>query len=112
MYSRHVGMYLRVALRLVSAMGMVRPKHVPPMYDRMKALGKLTTYKEGGSLVKFESFDEAFEKLEVLTLIQQFDSAFYKGSSIEESKIWKAMTMLKDNALQCGASIANASIQR
>ena len=62
--------------------------------------GKPTAFKEGGSLVKFEPFDGTSKRLKALTFIQQFDIVYHIGNFIEESKIRKATTMLKDNALQ------------
>ena len=71
---------------------------VPPqplLGSSHKSLGKPKDYKEGGSAVKFDSFDGQKNKLKALTFIQQFDAAFSGGHFTESSKVRKAASFLK-----------------
>ena len=88
--------------------GMGGPMHrigfgVPPqplLQPSLSPLGKPKDYKEGGSAVKFDSFDGQKNKLKALTFLQQFDAAFSGGHFTEFSKVRKAASFLKGNALQ------------
>lgn len=100
-----------MVVRLTLAMESVGHAYMTPrVYDKSKSLGRPTTYKEGGSSMKFELFNGALDKLKALTFLQQFDMA-YRGSFTEDFKIHKATTMLKDNAQQWRASILNDANQ-
>lgn len=73
----------------------------PPVYDNLTPLStKAKDYKEGGQAVKFETFSGTQDKLKALTFIQQFDAAYTGGNFTESSKVRKAATFLKGNALQ------------
>ena len=73
----------------------------PPIYDNLTPLSaKAKDYKEGGQSVKFVTFSDMQDKLKALTFIQQFDAAYTGGNFTESSKVRKAATFLKDNALQ------------
>lgn len=50
--------------------------------------------------MKFETFTGLQNKLKALTFIQQFDAAYSGGNFTESSKVRKAATFLKGNALQ------------
>ena len=72
----------------------------PPIYDNLTPLSaKAKDYKEGGQSVKFVTFSGMQDKLKALTFIQQFDAAYIGGNFTESSKVRKATTFLKDNAL-------------
>ena len=71
-----------------------------PVYDSLTPMSKPKDYKEGGAQVKFESFSGTQDKLKALTFIQQFDAAYTGGNFTESSKVRKAATFLKGNALQ------------
>ena len=53
-----------------------------PLYDGLDARTRIKDYKEGGSSVKFEPFHGHSDRSKALTFIQQFDTAFMKGSSM------------------------------
>ncbi|MCO5574621.1 hypothetical protein L7F22_028410 [Adiantum nelumboides] len=69
-------------------------------YDNLTPKGKPKDYKEGGQAVKFDTFHGTHDKLKALLFLQQFDAAFAGGNFTESSKIRKAATFLKTNALQ------------
>ncbi|MCO5575128.1 hypothetical protein L7F22_028925 [Adiantum nelumboides] len=71
-----------------------------PAYDNLMSKGKPKDYKEGGQAVKFDTFHGILDKLKALLFLQQFDVAFAGGNFTEFSKIRKAATFLKTNALQ------------
>ena len=78
-----------------------QPYLMPPVYDQLTPLSsKQKDYKEGGQAVKFETFSGMQDKLKALTFIQQFDAAYSGGNFTESSKVRKAATFLKGNALQ------------
>ena len=68
-------------------------------------MGPPTTFKEGGASVQFDTFDGETDKMTALTFIQQFDAAFSGGNFTEVSKIRKAISLLKGNALQWWYSV-------
>ena len=68
-------------------------------------MGPPTTYKEGGASVQFDTFDGETDKMPPLIFIQQFNAAFLGGNFIEVSKIRKAASLLKGNALQWWFSV-------
>ena len=72
---------------------------VPPQ-PLLNPVGKAKDYKEGGAAVKFDSFDGQKNKLKALIFLQQFDAAFSGGHFTEASKVRKAASFLKGNALQ------------
>ena len=72
---------------------------VPPQ-PLLNPVGKAKDYKEGGAAVKFDSFDGQKNKVKALTFLQQFDAAFSGGHFTEASKVRKAASFLKGNALQ------------
>ena len=72
----------------------------PTMYDNLTSRGKSKDYKDGEATVKFESFNGTQDKLKAFTFIQQFDAAYSGGNFTEASKVRKAATFLKGNALQ------------
>ena len=53
----------------------------PHPYDNLTPMGPLKDYKEGGSSVKFESFNGESDKKKALSYVQQFDNAFSGGNS-------------------------------
>ncbi|KAH7421157.1 hypothetical protein KP509_13G042900 [Ceratopteris richardii] len=72
-----------------------------PVYDNLTPKSpKQKDYKEGGQAVKFQIFSGMHDRLKALTFIQQFDAAYTGGNFTESSKVWKAATFLKGNALQ------------
>ncbi|MCO5576468.1 hypothetical protein L7F22_030278 [Adiantum nelumboides] len=71
-----------------------------PAYENLTPKGKPKDYKEGGQAVKFDTFHGTHDKLKALLFLQQFDAAFAGGNFTEASKIRKAATFLKINALQ------------
>ncbi|MCO5563825.1 hypothetical protein L7F22_017474 [Adiantum nelumboides] len=74
--------------------------HGVPPQPLLKPVGKAKDYKEGGALVKFDSFDGQKNKLKALIFLQQFDAAFSGGHFTEALKVRKAVSFLKGNALQ------------
>ncbi|MCO5563833.1 hypothetical protein L7F22_017482 [Adiantum nelumboides] len=74
--------------------------HGVPPQPLLKPVGKAKDYKEGGAAVKFDSFDGQKNKLKALIFLQQFDAAFSGGHFTEASKVRKAASFLKGNALQ------------
>ena len=72
------------------------------VWDRW-ALRNLT--KRGGASVKFDTFDGAKDKKNAMVFLQQFDAAFAGGNFTEISKIRKAVSLLKGNALQWWSSM-------
>ena len=82
------------------------PFLMPLVYDHLtpKSL-RPKDYKEGGQAVKFDTFSGMQDKLKALTFIQQFDAAYSGGNFTESSKVRKAATFLKGNALQWWTSV-------
>ncbi|MCO5558673.1 hypothetical protein L7F22_012259 [Adiantum nelumboides] len=78
----------------------------PPVYDSLTPKGKAKDYKEGGQAVKFEPFGTT-DRMKALIFLQQFDAAFTGGNFTEASKIRKAASFLKGNALQWWATLLN-----
>lgn len=70
----------------------------PHVYYELTTLSKEKEYKEGGASVKSKIFNGAHDRMKALTFLQQFDAA-YVGHFIEASKIRKATTFFKGNAL-------------
>ena len=70
-----------------------------PVHDGLDACTRIKDYKEGGSFVKFEVFHGHSDRSKVLMFIQQFDTTFMGGIFYESSRIRKAATFLKGNAL-------------
>ncbi|MCO5580452.1 hypothetical protein L7F22_034320 [Adiantum nelumboides] len=83
-----------------------------PAYDNLTPKGKLKDYKEGGQAVKFDTFHGTHDKLKALLFLQQFDAAFAGGNFTEASKIRKAATFLKTNALQWWTTMLNQCVLR
>ncbi|MCO5594957.1 hypothetical protein L7F22_048994 [Adiantum nelumboides] len=81
-----------------------------PAYDNLTPKGKLKDYKEGGQAVKFDTFHGTHDKLKALLFLQQFDAAFAGGNFTEASKIRKAATFLKTNALQWWTTMLNQGV--
>ncbi|MCO5570816.1 hypothetical protein L7F22_024544 [Adiantum nelumboides] len=79
----------------------------PPVYDSLTPKGKAKDYKEGGQAVKFEPFFGTADRMKALIFLQQFDAAFTGGNFPEASKIRKAASFLKGNALQWWATLLN-----
>ncbi|MCO5602619.1 hypothetical protein L7F22_056753 [Adiantum nelumboides] len=79
----------------------------PPVYDSLTPKGKAKDYKEGGQAVKFEPFFGTTDRMKALIFLQQFDAAFTGGNFTEASKIRKAASFLKGNALQWWATLLN-----
>ncbi|MCO5579289.1 hypothetical protein L7F22_033143 [Adiantum nelumboides] len=79
----------------------------PPVYDSLTPKGKAKDYKEGGQAVKFEPFFGTTDRMKALIFLQQFDVAFTGGNFTEASKIRKAASFLKGNALQWWATLLN-----
>lgn len=94
-----------------------RPLEVPPqqlhpflqqpIYDHLEPKGKIKDFKEGGAAVKFKVFNghSDSDRTKALTFLQQFDTAYTGGVYTEASKIRKASTFLKGNALQWWSNI-------
>ncbi|MCO5593914.1 hypothetical protein L7F22_047933 [Adiantum nelumboides] len=80
--------------------GLGMPLLNAPAYDNLMPKGKPKDYKEGGQAIKFDTFHGTHDKLKALFFLQQFDAAFAGGNFTEASKIRKAATFLKTNALQ------------
>ncbi|MCO5561289.1 hypothetical protein L7F22_014910 [Adiantum nelumboides] len=78
-----------------------------PIYDNFTPKGKPKNYKEGGQAVKFDTFHGTHDKLKALLFLHQIDAAFAGGNFTESSKIRKAATFLKTNALQWWTSLLN-----
>ncbi|MCO5603644.1 hypothetical protein L7F22_057795 [Adiantum nelumboides] len=78
-----------------------------PAYDNLTPKGKPKDYKEGGQAVKFDTFHGTHDKLKAVLFLQQFDAAFAGGNFTEASKIRKAATFLKTNALQWWTTMLN-----
>ncbi|MCO5549134.1 hypothetical protein L7F22_002600 [Adiantum nelumboides] len=72
--------------------------------------GEAYDYKEGGQAVKFDTFHGTHDKLKALLFLQQFDAAFAGGIFTESSKIRKAATFLKTNALQWWITLLNQGV--
>ncbi|MCO5549173.1 hypothetical protein L7F22_002640 [Adiantum nelumboides] len=81
-----------------------------PAYDNLTPKGKPKDYKEGGQVVKFDTFHGTHDKLKALLFLQQFDAAFAGGNFTEASKIRKAATFLKTNALQWWNTLLNQGV--
>ncbi|MCO5558539.1 hypothetical protein L7F22_012124 [Adiantum nelumboides] len=81
-----------------------------PAYDNLTPKGKPKDYKEGGQAVKFDIFHGTHDKLKALLFLQQFDAAFVGGNFTEASKIRKAATFLKTNALQWWTTLLNQGV--
>ncbi|MCO5595971.1 hypothetical protein L7F22_050023 [Adiantum nelumboides] len=81
-----------------------------PAYDNLTPKGKPKDYKEGGEAVKFDTFHGIHDKLKALLFLQQFDAAFAGGNSTESSKLRKAATFLKTNALQWWTTSLNQCV--
>ncbi|MCO5575341.1 hypothetical protein L7F22_029141 [Adiantum nelumboides] len=79
----------------------------PPVYDSLTPKGKAKDYKEGGQAVKFEPFFGTTDRMKALIFLQQFDATFTGGNFTEASKIRKAASFLKGNALQWWATLLN-----
>ncbi|MCO5566335.1 hypothetical protein L7F22_020012 [Adiantum nelumboides] len=79
----------------------------PPVYDSLTPKGKAKDRKEGGQAVKFEPFFGTTERMKALIFLQQFDAAFTGRNFTEASKIRKAASFLKGNALQWWATLLN-----
>ncbi|MCO5598074.1 hypothetical protein L7F22_052164 [Adiantum nelumboides] len=79
----------------------------PPVYDSLTPKGKAKDYKEGGQAVKFEPFFGTTDRMKALIFLQQFDAAYTGGNFTEASKIRKAASFLKGNALQWWATLLN-----
>ncbi|MCO5601858.1 hypothetical protein L7F22_055983 [Adiantum nelumboides] len=60
-----------------------------PVYDNLMPKGKPKDYKEGGQVVKFDTFHGTHDKLKALLFLQQFDAAFAGGNFTESSKLHK-----------------------
>ena len=69
------------------------------VYDQLEPEGKIKDFKEGGAVVKFEVFNGHSDRTKVLTYLQQFDTTYMGGLYTEASKIRKASSFLKGNAL-------------
>ncbi|MCO5577433.1 hypothetical protein L7F22_031265 [Adiantum nelumboides] len=52
-----------------------------PSYDNLTLKGKPKDYKEGGQVVKFDTFHGTHDKLKDLLVLQQFDAAFAGSAS-------------------------------
>ncbi|MCO5571715.1 hypothetical protein L7F22_025462 [Adiantum nelumboides] len=78
-----------------------------PVYDSLTPKGKAKDYKEGGQAVKFEPFFGTIDRMKALIFLQQFDAAFTGRNFTEASKIRKAASFLKGNALQWWATLLN-----
>ena len=72
----------------------------PPAYDNLTPKGRAKDFKEGGSAVKFDTFTGVQDRQKALIFLQQFDAAYSGGNFTESSKVRKAATFLKGNALQ------------
>ncbi|MCO5590461.1 hypothetical protein L7F22_044431 [Adiantum nelumboides] len=81
-----------------------------PAYDNLTPKGKPKDYKEGGLAVKFDTFHGTHDKLKAMLFLQQFDAAFARGNFTEASKIRKAATFLKTNALQWWNALLNQGV--
>ncbi|MCO5564252.1 hypothetical protein L7F22_017910 [Adiantum nelumboides] len=81
-----------------------------PAYDNLTPKGKPKDYKEGGQAVKFDTFHGTHDKLKALLFLQQFDAAFAGGNFTEASKIRKAATFFKTNALQWWTTMLNQGV--
>ncbi|MCO5605280.1 hypothetical protein L7F22_059462 [Adiantum nelumboides] len=81
-----------------------------PAYDNLTPKGKPKDCKEGGQAVKFDTFHGTHDKLKALLFLQQFDAAFAGGNFTEASKIRKAATFLKTNALQWWTTLLNQGV--
>ncbi|MCO5601409.1 hypothetical protein L7F22_055530 [Adiantum nelumboides] len=79
-----------------------------PAYDNLTPKGK--PKEEGGQAVKFDTFHGTHDKLKALLFLQQFDAAFAGGNFTESSKIRKAATFLKTNALQWRTTLLNQGV--
>ena len=75
------------------------------VYDCLRPMGSPKPYKEGGASVKLDTFDGAKYKKNAMVFLQQFDAAFSAGNFTEISKIRKAISLLKGNALQWWSSV-------
>ena len=64
----------------------------PPVYDGLGPMGPPSAYKEGGTSVKFDTFDGAKDKKNAMIFIQQIDAAFSGGNFTEVSKIRKVVS--------------------
>ncbi|MCO5605150.1 hypothetical protein L7F22_059330 [Adiantum nelumboides] len=76
----------------------------PPVYDSLTPKGKAKDY---GQAVKFEPFFGTTDRMKALIFLQQFDATFNGGNFTEASKIRKAASFLKGNALQWWATLFN-----
>ncbi|MCO5577844.1 hypothetical protein L7F22_031679 [Adiantum nelumboides] len=101
------------AKRMPGSLGS-EPNYLQPFlctgYDNLTPKGKLKDYKEGGQAVKFDTFHGTHDKLKALLFLQQFDAAFAGGNFTEASKIRKAATFLKINALQWWTTMLNQGV--
>ncbi|MCO5585602.1 hypothetical protein L7F22_039537 [Adiantum nelumboides] len=80
------------------------------VYDNLMPKGKLKDYKEGGQAAKFDTFHGAHDKLKALLFLQQFDATYARGNFTESSKIRKAATFLKSNALHWWTTLTNQGV--
>ncbi|MCO5594416.1 hypothetical protein L7F22_048446 [Adiantum nelumboides] len=99
-FSQPDALNLNMAGRPGGNFGSGMPLLNAPAYDNLTPKGKPKDYMEGGQAVKFDTFHGTHDKLKDLLFLQQFDAAFAGGNFTESSRIRKAATFLKTNALQ------------
>ncbi|MCO5592854.1 hypothetical protein L7F22_046858 [Adiantum nelumboides] len=109
-FSQPDALNLNMAGRPSGNFGSGMPLLNAPAYDNLTPKGEPKNYKEGGQAVKFDTFHGTHDKLKALLFLQQFDAAFAGGNFIEASKIRKAATFLKTNALQWWTTLLNQGV--
>ncbi|MCO5608406.1 hypothetical protein L7F22_062616 [Adiantum nelumboides] len=109
-FSQPDALNLNMAGRPSGNFGSRMPLLNAPAYDNLTSKGKPKDYKEGGQAVKFDTFHGTHDKLKALLFLQQFDAAFAGGNFTEASKIRKAATFLKTNALQWWTTLLNQGV--
>ncbi|MCO5552007.1 hypothetical protein L7F22_005515 [Adiantum nelumboides] len=96
--------------RLGGNFGSRMPLLNAPAYDNLTSKGKPKDYKVGGQAVWYDTFHGTHDKLKALLFLQQFDAAFAGGNFTEFSKIRKAATFPKTNALQWWTTLLNQGV--